>query len=145
MKYPKPTKLKKKHINLFKRTESRSAIIKKLDKIISNNVRQRDNWTCQRCHKPYTPPTNGLQCSHFYSRRYLGTRWDMDNLIALCTGCHMRWENEKMNGAEYDRFMHQKLGSLKIHILSMKAQTVTKFSTSELSFMLSMYEKEVLK
>ena len=38
---------------------------------------------CARCDK-----TEGLQCSHFISRRYLGTRWTRLNAECLCLGCH---------------------------------------------------------
>ena len=38
---------------------------------------------CERCGK-----RDGLQCSHFISRRYLGTRWVRLNAECLCVGCH---------------------------------------------------------
>ena len=38
---------------------------------------------CEGCGQ-----TEGLQCSHFISRRYLGVRWTRLNAECLCRGCH---------------------------------------------------------
>ena len=62
--------------------------ISPLDKLFSKYVRSRDRWTCQRCMKYHRPPTNGLHCAHLFGRRNKSTRWDPDNAIALCYGCH---------------------------------------------------------
>ena len=51
------------------------------DRIFSLLVRSVGK--CERCGK-----TEGLQCSHFISRRYLGTRWVRLNAECLCLGCH---------------------------------------------------------
>lgn len=58
------------------------------DKAFSLYIRTRDNWTCQRCGKQYTPPTNALHCSHFMGRGKEGTRFEPMNCDALCYGCH---------------------------------------------------------
>lgn len=54
----------------------------KADTIFSKWIR-RDGY-CIRCGK-----TDGLQCAHIVSRRYLSTRWDADNAVSLCSGCHI--------------------------------------------------------
>lgn len=58
------------------------------DKYFSLWVRYRDNWTCQRCGHKYEPPTSALHCSHFKGRGKENTRFDPDNVDALCYGCH---------------------------------------------------------
>ena len=58
------------------------------DSAWSKYIRTRDNWTCQRCHKKYEPPTTALHCSHFWSRGNWSVRFDEDNCEALCYGCH---------------------------------------------------------
>lgn len=58
------------------------------DRYFSLWIRQRDNWTCQRCGKKYTPPTQALHCSHFKGRGKEATRFDPRNADALCYGCH---------------------------------------------------------
>lgn len=58
------------------------------DKAFSLYIRTRDNWTCQRCGKQYTPPTQALHCSHFMGRGRENTRFDPENASAHCYGCH---------------------------------------------------------
>lgn len=108
----------------------RSYWIKKLDKLISERVRNRDNWTCRRCFKKYAPPTNILHCSHFFSRRFMGTRFELDNLISLCYGCHRRWEG--MKGDEYRDFMITTLGETRLEELKFKSQSYTHFTSFDL-------------
>ena len=54
----------------------------------SNIVRERDGWSCQRCHKHYDPPTRALHAAHLFSRGKHGTRTEPDAGIAACYGCH---------------------------------------------------------
>jgi len=58
------------------------------DSAFSDRIRDRANWTCEICHKQYYPPTNGLQCSHFWGRDYWSVRFDPDNALAACAHCH---------------------------------------------------------
>lgn len=51
------------------------------DRLFSLDVRSVGQ--CERCGN-----REGLQCSHFISRRYLGTRWIKLNAECLCVGCH---------------------------------------------------------
>ena len=119
----------------------RSKIIAKLDKIFSLHIRERDNWTCQRCNRKFAPPTKGLGCSHFWSRRHLSTRWDTDNSIALCMPCHLyHWESEKQG--DYRDFMIKKLGEKKFKMLEIKAISITKISTVELQILYDYLKKE---
>jgi len=58
---------------------------RKLDKLWSAAVRKRDGH-CTFCGK-----TDGrLNANHIMSRKWLATRWDMDNGHALCFYCHTR-------------------------------------------------------
>jgi len=51
-------------------------------------VRERSNWTCERCGTQYMPPTKALQCSHYFSRDNKSVRVYPDNAFANCNGCH---------------------------------------------------------
>jgi len=51
-------------------------------------IRTRDYWTCQRCLKVYSPPTQALHCMHFMGRGKWSTRFEPDNAAAGCYGCH---------------------------------------------------------
>jgi len=54
----------------------------RLDKLWSHYVRQRTTDTCERCGKPGNNP------HHIIGRRNLSVRWDVENGINLCSGCH---------------------------------------------------------
>jgi len=79
-----------------------------LDKMFSQYIRQIYNWTCQRCHKPYTPPTTSLHCSHFHGRGKKSVRFEPDNAVALCFGCHQHFH---ANPHEHVAFMEKRLGT----------------------------------
>jgi len=68
--------------------KSKKALKNKCDKLWSLAVRLRDNYTCQRCHAKHEINSRGLHPHHIFSRKNLSTRFDMDNGITLCFGCH---------------------------------------------------------
>ena len=51
-------------------------------------IRERDNWTCQRCGAVHLPKSQGLHSAHCFGRGKLRVRLDPDNAAALCYGCH---------------------------------------------------------
>ena len=59
------------------------------DSAWSKYIRTRDNWTCQRCHKKYEPPTTALHCSHFWSRGNWSVRFDEENCQVQCPACNV--------------------------------------------------------
>ena len=65
----------------------------------------------------------GLHCSHFHGRRKVSVRFDEDNAIALCFGCHRHMEE---NPPEHVTFFQQKLGMIKYDLLTIKANTQVK-------------------
>lgn len=136
---PKPVKgekkVKKKTLFKFPKEKSRSQIIKEMDKVVSDYVRDRDEWKCCRCHTPHPPGSKNIHCSHFWGRGKLGTRWDLDNLIALCMPCHFyHWEKQK--NADYKDYMIRRIGQEKMNLLEYKAKSVTHFSLNELKLLL---------
>lgn len=63
---------------------SRRWLIRELDITTSRIVRTRDR-NCVICGS-----TRRSQCSHFYSRRHLNTRFDLRNCNAMCGPCNLR-------------------------------------------------------
>ena len=63
--------------------------IKPADSAFSKCIRERANWTCERCGS-VTPDDKrmGLHCSPFHGRGKWATRFDSDNCEAICYGCH---------------------------------------------------------
>jgi hypothetical protein len=75
-------------------------LTKKLDKIISEKVRNRGK--CEMCGNTQT-----LQCCHIYSRSNRAVRWDELNLLCLCAGCHFF---SHKNPLKFTAFVNQHLG-----------------------------------
>ena len=74
----------------------------KYDILMSKLIRERANWTCERCMKFYPEGhRGGLEHSHIWGRRRHAIRWEPDAGIALCTGCH------REVGSNHD--MHEEL------------------------------------
>ena len=83
----------------------------KADLVFSDYIRKRANYCCERCGKQYERKTNGLQCSHNFSRRYYNIRYHPDNAMALCHYCHMWFGNEPIESGLWAR---EKLGKAKV-------------------------------
>ena len=70
---------------------TRKGLKSALDKICAKIVKERDNYTCQRCgSKCYG---YGAHWSHIYGKRNLYMRWNLLNAILLCAGCHFWWHS----------------------------------------------------
>lgn len=94
------------------------------DRLFSLYIRTRDKWTCRRCGTFHEPPTSALHCSHFWGRGNRGTRWEPDNCIALCYGCHQYFESNKHG--PYRDMMLKILGEKRYKTLEIQARTPTK-------------------
>ena len=95
----------------------------KLDEMMSRYIRRRDNFQCQRCGNSFTTSAQGLHCHHFYTRRKLTTRWDSDNCVSLCHGCHS-W----IHGHPFEavKFIEKRLGKKEARALEIRANTIGK-------------------
>ena len=105
----------------FAPKKKRSGGIKRssLDATFSTMIRERDNWTCQRCGKVYEPKSQGLHSAHMFSRRIQATRLWPDNACALCFGCHQYLDS---NPNEKLAFFRERLGDERFDALSDRAR-----------------------
>jgi hypothetical protein len=104
---PKPVKQKKgRRYNGIKRTSA--------DAAFSNCIRERSNWTCERCGAEHPAPTTALHCSHFWGRGHWAVRHDPDNAEAFCYGCHRYFT---ANPVDYTEWKFRKLGEERYEIL----------------------------
>ena len=101
----------------------------KLDDLMSRYIRHRDGWQCQRCGNSFSTGARGLHCHHFYTRRKLTVRWDPENCISVCHGCHSWFHG---NPIESVHFMKKRLGDDKLEALRIRANTVGKKPDLEL-------------
>ena len=87
--------------------------IDKADTVFSKYVRTKAGWQCARCGRYATG--RGLHAAHFYGRRKETTRFDLENVDALCALCHKyftehytehkAWKLEQLGQKKYDALM----------------------------------------
>ena len=112
--------------------------LKPLDKLFSDYIRARAGWKCERCGN--TPSRQGLHCHHFHRRRKMSTRFDEDNALSLCFGCHQFFGENK---EEEKAFMLQKLGQRAYDMLEVRANTPQKVDEQAIELYLRIKIKEV--
>jgi 5-methylcytosine-specific restriction endonuclease McrA len=71
---------------------TRKGLIKKLDKVFSEYIRQRNAdkngvVVCVTCGK--VDHWKNMDAGHFISRKHLSTRWHDDNVQVQCKGCNV--------------------------------------------------------
>ena len=86
--------------NVKKKLDKRK-LTKKMDVLFSKIV--RDQGVCDKCGGH-----DNLQCAHVISRKYLQTRWDLENALCLCVKCHLYWAHKEPH--EFVRWFDDKFG-----------------------------------
>lgn len=86
-----------------------------LDKLFAQYIKLRDKF-CQRCGG-----SGGLQTSHFWGRGRKSVRYDEDNAVLLCFGCHQYFH---ANPAEHRDWFLKHLGQDAFDMLEKRAQTI---------------------
>lgn len=110
------------------------------DKAFSEFIRKRAGYCCERCGKQYEPKSQGLQCSHHFSRRYHNIRFDPDNALALCYNCHVFWYQKDV--PEAGRWLEEKIGKDKIdRLIALKNQPQVKHTQSQLDDIAEKYKR----
>ena len=110
---------------------TRKWLIAELDKYTSIIVRRRDR-RCVTCGS-----LRNLQCSHFYSRRYLLIRFDLTNCNAMCGRCNKR---HNFDPFPYMNFMQEKYGPEAVEGLNALRDNRRKVTDDELRETLSRYK-----
>lgn len=110
---------------------SRKWLVAELDRYTSLIVRRRDG-RCVTCGN-----TQGLQCSHFYSRRYLSVRFDLRNCNAMCSACNRRHNRDRR---PYERYMLKTYGPAAIVELDRLRFNLEKVTDEELGEVLRQYK-----
>ena len=87
----------------------------KCDHMFSLLVRKRGYCQWPQCNK-----TEGLQCSHIHSRTKMSVRWDLNNALCLCAGCHMyKWHKHPIDASEVAKMI---LGDYEYNALNIRAK-----------------------
>jgi len=91
------------------------------DTLFSNYIRAKAGWKCQKCGK--LCKVNGmwiakLEASHYMGRRKESTRFDPENVYALCFTCHKRMGGyTRDENGEYDLWVKEMLGAKRYRAL----------------------------
>lgn len=96
-----------------------------LDKLFSAFIRRRAMSRvggCERCLRPKTDYKQ-LQCSHFHGRAKKSVRWDEDNAVGLCYGCHKHLTSFPL---EHTDWFREHLGELNFDLLEARMRVIGK-------------------
>jgi 5-methylcytosine-specific restriction endonuclease McrA len=74
-------------IKKSKKARKRGRMVRDLDAAARQEVFERDGHVCVRCRDT----KRGIQWAHIFSRRHKNLRWEPDNALTLCAGCHIFW------------------------------------------------------
>jgi len=118
---------------------TRSKIVKKLDTVFSQYIRQKNAVneiaTCFTCGKQ--DHWKKLQNGHFQSRRHYSTRWNEQNCQVQCAGCNVfKYGEQFIFGKKLD----QKYGEGTAEELYIKAKKIVKLSNNELIDLINNYK-----
>jgi 5-methylcytosine-specific restriction endonuclease McrA len=86
-------------IRRSKKARSRARQVSQLDLAARLEVFERDGHLCVRCRDP----KRAVQWCHIFSRRHKNLRWDADNALSMCAGCHMFWHGNPVLAVEWFR------------------------------------------
>lgn len=104
---------------------ARQKLIHSLDTIFSKLVRNHDANKCRKCGN------SRVFCHHIFTRKYLGTRWLIQNGISLCHGCHQDAHTDPL---QFHAWVKTWMGK-DYDTLQWKAYAITKFTEGELEIL----------
>jgi len=112
----------------------------KLDDAWSELVKLQWNMRCARCRK-----AEYLNSHHIFSRSARSVRWDTDNGICLCAGCHNLSSSFSAHKTptEFTYWLEGLKGREWIEALSKKASNTVKFYKSDKEDMLKSMRDEI--
>lgn len=124
--FKRPKQCTKKQESATKRKQaSDSWLNKQLDKLWSKKVREKGY--CEYCLK--RPPEVVLHAHHIYSRKNYSTRWDLDNSVTLCNGCHLYKAHKDVQ--EFSDWVISHFGKEYIENLRKKAHTIVQYTKED--------------
>jgi len=86
-------------IRRSKKARQRQSKVLELDRLARLACFERDNNVCVRCHDV----TRNVQWCHVIGRRHKCTRWELDNALTMCAGCHLWWHEYPTLSGEWFR------------------------------------------
>ena len=124
--YSRPKNCTKKQDSAKKKRENSDKWLnKKLDEAWSKAVRLQGY--CSYCGK--RSPEVVLHAHHIFSRRHFSTRWDVENGVCLCTGCHLYIAHKDIQ--EFADWVLNRFGAECLERLRRKAHTPALFGKDD--------------
>jgi hypothetical protein len=112
-----------------------------LDKLASELCRLRGHCEaedkCRSNKKESSSAARRLTWAHIISRKYLLTRWSLDNCFCLCWGCHWYYTNHPL---EWEEFVISKIGENKLMELKRRARENKKPDYELIAYELKQYK-----
>jgi hypothetical protein len=127
----------------MKRSPIKSKPLSAEDSLFSRIIRERDGNRCKVCG--IDGVFAQMECSHFWGRRYEGTRFDFDNADCLCHLCHGHFERKKGEGMAYFNWKFEQLGAERFDSLRIKAHEYHKKDRAWVREVLEAALKEILR
>lgn len=81
-----------------RRPPANAGIVKRLDALCRAITFARDGHRCRRCGSPAR-----IQWHHINSRSIRVLRWDVNNCLTLCAGCHLWWHHRPFAATDWAR------------------------------------------
>jgi len=138
---PKKPVVRKNRITQKPKKLSRSKIKKTLDKLVKDYVKERDNYTCQKCGKK----VEGSDChaSHIFPvGRCSILEFEPLNMKVLCMSCHLWWWHK--NPVEAAAWIEFKFPD-RVAILNIMKTVKVKTSTVDLQVLIDGYKQKLQK
>jgi len=110
----------------------RKKLVDKLDQLTSQIVRLYEHGKCEHCGKEAT------QVHHYFTRSRYSVRWDFDNLLAVCFGCHTFWCHKYFE--ECRDYLISRIGEESFSKLKLKSNKIANFSVVDLRQMVEEYK-----
>jgi hypothetical protein len=112
-----------------------------LDAVVSDLVRERDDWTCQHSGRQF-PDRKGrdIHASHFISRIYSSVRWFPDNIVTLSAAAH---DHMGKNPDEHDALIRRVLGDERYERLLCRKRQIYRYRAADKKAMVKHYRSEL--
>jgi len=116
----------------------RKKLVKKLDKVFGDYIKERDGNKCVICNMPKEAVR--IDPGHLITRASFATRWDEENCFAQCRGCNLTHEYRP---EIMTNWFIQKFGQKKYELLYIKSRKPPKFSEQDLKYMIDYYKDKL--
>ena len=133
------------HKAVKKAKTERQKLTKRLDDLWSLVVRQRANHTCVKCGRVVIPGSgNAMNAHHLIGKGSRSTRWDLENGICLCAGCHrMKTDAAHRQPEKFKKWVMDEYGIGWYANMVVKGNQIKKWTIPELEELLETFKKEI--